>query len=126
MGRPDRWRGGPLRRASITLRNLHLFGATLDAVDYFHIVLVVTALVMCLVHNVIQSRYGRAFYATHAGEVAAGCLGIPRVGPKQLAYTLGAGMAGLAGGLYAHMIGYLGPESFDIARSIGVLVTTAV
>jgi branched-chain amino acid transport system permease protein len=35
-------------------------------------------------------------------------------------------MAGLAGGLYAHMIGYLGPESFDLARSIEVLVTTVV
>ncbi len=111
---------------STTLRNLHVFGVTLDSLDYFRLVLIVTAVVMWLVHNFIQSRYGRAFYAIHASEVAAGCLGIPRAGTKRMAYTLGAGMAGLAGGLYAHMIGYLGPESFDLARSIEVLVTTVV
>ncbi len=111
---------------STVLRNLHVFGYTLDALDYFRLVLIVTVIILWLVHNFIQSRYGRAFYAIHASEVAAGCLGIPRAGTKQLAYTLGAGMAGLAGGLYAHMIGYLGPESFDLARSIEVLVTTVV
>ncbi len=111
---------------STTLRNLIVFGYTLDGLDYFRLILIVTAIVMWLVHNFIQSRYGRAFYAIHASEVAAGCLGIPRAGTKQMAYTLGAGMAGLAGGLYAHMIGYLGPESFDLARSIEVLVTTVV
>jgi len=111
---------------STTLRNLTLFGFTLDALDYFRLVLLVTVVVMWLTHNFIQSRYGRAFYAIHASEVAAGCLGIPRAATKQLAYTLAAGMAGLAGGLYAHMIGYLGPESFDLARSIEVLVTTVV
>jgi len=111
---------------STTLRNLQVFGITFDALDYFRLVLIVTALVMWLVHNFIQSHYGRAFYAIHASEVAAGCLGIPRGGTKKLAYTIAAGMAGLAGGLYAHMIGYLGPESFDLARSIEVLVTTVV
>lgn len=111
---------------STTLRTLSVFGITLDAIDYFRIVVVVTAVVMWLVHNFIQSRHGRAFYAIHASEVAAGCLGIPRAGTKRMAYTIAAGMAGLAGGLYAHMIGYLGAESFDLARSIEVLVTTVV
>ncbi|MFO1028222.1 MAG: branched-chain amino acid ABC transporter ATP-binding protein/permease [Acetobacteraceae bacterium] len=111
---------------STTLRTLKVLGFSLDALDYFRLVLVVTAIVMWLVHNFIQSHYGRAFYAIHASEVAAGCLGIPRGGTKRMAYTLAAGMAGLAGGLYAHMIGYLGPESFDLARSIEVLVTTVV
>lgn len=111
---------------STTLRNLNLLGLTLDSLDYFRVVTIVAAIVLWLMHNFIQSRYGRAFYAIHASEVAAGCLGIPRAGTKQLAYTIAAGMAGLAGGLYAHMIGYLGPESFDLARSIEVLVTTVV
>lgn len=109
-----------------TLRTLKVLGFSLDALDYFRLVLVVTVVVMWLVHNFIQSHYGRSFYAIHASEVAAGCLGIPRGGTKKLAYTIAAGMAGLAGGLYAHMIGYLGPESFDLARSIAVPVTTVV
>jgi ABC-type branched-subunit amino acid transport system ATPase component/ABC-type branched-subunit amino acid transport system permease subunit len=111
---------------STTLRTLKVAGLSLNSLDYFRLVLIVTAVVMWLVHNIIQSRYGRAFYAIHASEVAAGCLGIPRGRTKKFAYTLAAGMAGLAGGLYAHMIGYLGPESFDLSRSIEVLVTTVV
>ena len=111
---------------STTLRNLLVFGWKLDAIDYFRLVLVVSIATMWLVHNFIQSRYGRAFYAIHSSELAAGCLGIPRAGTKRLAYSLAGGLAGLAGGLYAHMIGYLGPESFDLSRSIEVLVTTVV
>ena len=112
--------------ASTTLRNLTLFGWTLNSTDYFRVVLAVTAVMMWLVHNFIQSRYGRAFYAIHYSELAAGSLGIPRVATKKLAYTLAAGMAGIAGGLYAHLVGYLGPESFALPRSIEVLVTTVV
>ncbi len=111
---------------STTLRNLLVFGWKLDSVDYFRLVLVVAVVIMWLVHNFIQSRYGRAFYAIHSSELAAGCLGIPRARTKRLAYSLAGGMAGLAGALYAHMIGYLGPESFDLSRSIEVLVTAVV
>lgn len=111
---------------STTLRNLLIFGWKLTATDYFRLVLAITAAAMWLVHNFIQSRYGRAFYAIHHSELAAGSLGIPRAATKRLAYALAGGMAGLAGALYAHMIGYLGPESFDLSRSIEVLVTTVV
>lgn len=111
---------------STTLRNLLIFGWKLTATDYFRLVLAITAAAMWLVHNFIQSRYGRAFYAIHHSELAAGSLGIPRASTKRLAYALAGGMAGLAGALYAHMIGYLGPESFDLSRSIEVLVTTVV
>lgn len=111
---------------STALRNLIIVGWKVDAVDYFRLVLIITVAIMWLVSNFIQSRHGRAFYAIQASEVAAGCLGIPRAATKRLAYTLAAGMAGLAGGLYAHMIGYLGPESFDLPRSIEVLVITVI
>ena len=111
---------------SSTLRTLTLFGIKLDAVGYFRTVLLSTAATMWLIHNFIQSRFGRAFFAIHASEVAAGSLGIPRAGIKRLAYTISGALAGLAGAFYAHLVGYLGPESFDLPRSIEVLVTTVV
>ncbi len=111
---------------SSTLRTLTLFGLKLDAVGYFRIALLATAGTMWLIHNFIQSRYGRAFYAIHASEIAAGSLGIARAGTKRLAYTISGALAGLAGAFYAHLVGYLGPESFDLPRSIEVLVTTVV
>src|SRR5208337_3703873 len=111
---------------STTLRTLTLLGVKLDAVGYFRVVMLATAATMWLIHNFIQSRYGRAFYAIHASEIAAGSLGIPRAGTKRLAYTIAGALAGLAGAFYAHLVGYLGPESFDLPRSIEVLVTTVV
>jgi branched-chain amino acid transport system permease protein len=111
---------------STTLRTLTVLGLKLDAVGYFRVVLLATAVTMWLIHNFIQSRYGRAFYAIHASEIAAGSLGIPRAGTKRLAYTISGALAGLAGAFYAHLVGYLGPESFDLPRSIEVLVTTVV
>jgi branched-chain amino acid transport system permease protein len=108
------------------LRTLVVFGLKIDAAWYFRIVLIVTAAVMWLLHNFIQSRFGRAFYAIHVSEVAAGSIGIPRAATKRLAYVLSGALAGLAGAFYAHLVGYLGPESFDLPRSVEVLVTTVV
>jgi len=108
------------------LRTLVVFGIKIDAAWYFRIVLIVTTAVIWLLHNFIQSRFGRAFYAIHVSEVAAGSIGIPRAATKRLAYVLSGALAGLAGAFYAHLVGYLGPESFDLARSVEVLVTTVV
>lgn len=108
------------------LRTLVVLGLKIDAAWYFRIVLIVTTAVMWLLHNFVQSRFGRAFYAIHVSEVAAGSIGIPRAATKRLAYVLSGALAGLAGAFYAHLVGYLGPESFDLARSVEVLVTTVV
>lgn len=111
---------------STTLRNLTILGMKIDAVDYFRILLVVTALLLWLLRNLTQSRIGRAFFAIHHNEFAAGSIGISRRGTKRLAYALSGALAGLAGGFYAHLVGYLGPESFGLQRSIEVLVISIV
>jgi branched-chain amino acid transport system permease protein len=111
---------------SAALRTLTILGVRMDGAAYFQLVLLVTALVILLVRNLTQSRIGRAFYAIHVGEVAAGSIGIPAGATKQLAYALSGALAGLAGALYAHLVGYLGPESFALPRSIEVLVIAIV
>src|SRR5690606_28923520 len=74
----------------------------------------------------VKSHYGRAFYAVHVSEIAAGSLGISQAAVKRAAYAISGGLAGLAGGFYAHMIGYLTPESFGLMRSIEILVMSIV
>lgn len=111
---------------SAALRTLSILGLPVDGVTYFQIVLLVTALVLVLMRNLTQSRIGRALFAIHVSEVAAGSIGIPAGATKQLAYTLSGALAGLAGALYAHLVGYLGPESFALPRSIEVLVISIV
>jgi len=81
---------------------------------------------MLMLRNFVKSHYGRAFYAVHASEIAAGSLGISQAAVKRAAYAISGGLAGLAGGFYAHMIGYLTPESFGLMRSIEILVMSIV
>ncbi len=112
--------------ASPALRSLTIVGISLDEFDYFRLVLIATAVILWVLHNAIQSPLGRAFYAIHANEMAAGSLGISRSGAKRQAFALSGVLAGIAGAFYAHLVGYLGPESFGITRSIEVLVISIV
>jgi len=111
---------------SAALRTLTILGVGVDGLGYFQLLLFLSAGVILLVRNLAQSRVGRAFYAIHVSEVAAGSIGIPAGRIKQLAYALSGALAGLAGALYAHLVGYLGPESFALPRSIEVLVIAIV
>ena len=111
---------------SPALRTLSVFGMKMGPVGYFQLMLVVTAIVLWLLRNFITSPFGRAFFAIHVSEVAAGSIGIPRAGTKREAYTLSAALTGLAGGFYAHLVGYLGPETFNLHRSVEALVMAVV
>ncbi|XAH22378.1 branched-chain amino acid ABC transporter ATP-binding protein/permease [Xylophilus sp. GW821-FHT01B05] len=111
---------------SPALKTLSLFGYGIGPVGYFQFALVTTALVLWQLRNFLMSRYGRAFFAIHASEVAAGSIGVDRNGTKREAYTLSAALIGLAGGIYAHLVGYLGPESFGLHRSVEALVMAVV
>ncbi|OYD81950.1 branched-chain amino acid ABC transporter ATP-binding protein/permease [Azospirillum brasilense] len=108
------------------LRTLTLFGWPIGPVAYFQITLAVVAGVVWLLRNFVTSPFGRAFFAIHVSEVAAGSIGVPRARTKRNAYMLSAALAGLAGGFYAHLVGYLGPETFGLHRSVEVLVMAVV
>lgn len=111
---------------SPALRTLSFLGWRIDPVAYFQIMLAVVAGVVWLLRNVVTSAYGRAFFAIHVSEVAAGSIGVARAATKRNAYTLSAALAGLAGGFYAHLVGYLGPETFGLHRSVEALVMAVV
>ncbi len=111
---------------SAGLRTLSVLGAKLDAGDYFRVLVVVTACVLLVVRNLSQSRYGRALCAIHHSEFAAGSVGIARGRARQSAYAVSGGLAGLAGAFYAHLVGYIGPDSFGVSRSVEVLVVSIV
>ncbi|MDM9558448.1 branched-chain amino acid ABC transporter ATP-binding protein/permease [Bordetella petrii] len=111
---------------SSQIGTLQVFGWHIDTVAYFRILLAMLLGVMLLLRNFVKSHYGRALYAVHVSEVAAGSLGISQAAAKRTAYAVSAGLAGLAGACYAHMIGYLTPESFGLMRSIEILVMSIV
>ncbi len=78
--------------------------------------LVVTNLFL---RNLEQSRLGRAWVALREDELAAACMGLNPAKLKLSAIALGAGIAGLAGALFAiaqQTTG--GPDSYDFNRSM--------
>lgn len=68
-----------------------------------------------------RSRVGRAFAAIKADEAAAEAMGINTTYYKLLAFALGALIAGIAGGLSAHLTFFIGPKDFDYNRTVEIL-----
>src|SRR5437762_8743604 len=79
------------------------------------------AAVILLSRHVALSTHGRALFAIRDDEVAAEALGVDTTRYKVLAFALGSFFAGIAGGLFAHFLGYLNPQSFQFVKSIEVI-----
>lgn len=75
-----------------------------------------------VVHNLVNSRSGRAITATRDNRIAAESIGINVTKNKLLAFTISAAIAGVAGVLYAHNLSMLKVSVFDYNLSITFLV----
>jgi len=71
--------------------------------------------------HLAHSTHGRALFAIRDDEVAAEALGVDTTSYKVLAFVIGAFFAGIAGGLFAHYLSYLNPNSFTFIKSIEVI-----
>ncbi|TDV55385.1 branched-chain amino acid ABC transporter permease [Actinophytocola oryzae] len=97
-----------------------------DDVQYAYLTWAALALVLLVAHNLVRSRPGRGLRALATSEVAAAASGVP-VGRYRLAvFALSAAFAGLAGGIYAYYLGYLGPGSFPVLLSVEYVVMAVV
>jgi branched-chain amino acid transport system permease protein len=72
----------------------------------------VVALVMAL-EKLVRSPWGRVLRAVREDERAARALGKNAAHYRLQAFALGGAVMGLAGGLEAHLIGFIAPEAFD-------------
>ena len=85
-------------------------------------VLLSTFFTVWLIRRYVSSTYGKGIIAIHQDEVAAEIMSVNTNKMKLVAFMVSAGLAGLAGGLFAHILGYINPSSFDILRSTECLV----
>ena len=79
-------------------------------------------LVVILVRNLLRSSYGRAVISVREDEIAAKAMGIDVAEYKIIAFVLGSFLAGLAGGLYAHINGFLHPDTFNFIKSFDPMI----
>jgi branched-chain amino acid transport system permease protein len=73
-----------------------------------------------------RSRLGWALVSMREDETAAACLGIHLTYYKVVAFVLGAMMAGLAGGMYAHLNYLITPRDFGFFIAVDLLIYNIV
>lgn len=86
------------------------------------ILLLILAFLVFFCTRLNRSRVGRAFAAIKADESAAEAMGINTTYYKLLAFALGALIAGIAGGLSAHLTFFIGPKDFAYHRTVEILL----
>jgi branched-chain amino acid transport system permease protein len=74
----------------------------------------------------LQGKLGRAFRTVRESEIAAASYGINIALTKTLAFGISAFFAGIAGALYAIVIGYINPDTFAINLSLLLLIGVVV
>lgn len=87
----------------------------------FTIAFIFAVITIVIIYNIIHSSQGRAMLSVRENEIAAESMGINAFKYKIMAFVIGAFFAGLAGGLYAHYMGYIQPTAFDFNKSIDYL-----
>jgi branched-chain amino acid transport system permease protein len=92
---------------------------------YFWISWSVALITLYWLRNLLHSRYGRSWRAVRSNDVAAELAGLHIGRNKILAFTISAGLAGLAGALLAMTISLASPGVFPLALSFS-LATGAV
>lgn len=107
----DAWTGGPNGLIGVP-RLFYGLGRDLRPVAQFLVVAVAVALVIYLFSRLSNSPYGRVLWSIREDERAAQSIGKDVTRYKIASLMIGSAAAGLAGGLYAHYIGYVVPDQF--------------
>lgn len=91
-------------------------------VNYYHLVLLTAALSIAVCALILHSRVGRVLLAIRQNEALAEAVGVSTWRYKLFAFVVSASLAGLAGALYAHYIGFLNPEPFGVDQSLNAIL----
>jgi branched-chain amino acid transport system permease protein len=79
-------------------------------------------LTIVFIRNLLNSSYGRAIVSIREDETAATSMGINVPFYKTITFVIGSFLAGMAGGLYAHVNGFLHPNTFSFVKSFDPLI----
>ncbi|MFA5853319.1 MAG: branched-chain amino acid ABC transporter permease [Spirochaetales bacterium] len=88
----------------------------------FTVIFFATFLTVVIIRNLIQSSHGRAMISIRENELASELVGIDTTKYKVLAFSIGAFFAGIAGGLFAHLLQLAHPTQFGFIKSVEVLI----
>ena len=84
------------------------------------------ALTVAATARLARSPIGRTLMAVRESEPLAAAVGLDVMAAKRMAFTISVAFAGLAGGLFAGFIGFLGPESANVETTFNTLLYVMV
>jgi branched-chain amino acid transport system permease protein len=80
-----------------------------------------TILCVWIINNFVRSTLGKALNAVRDDEMAAEAMTVNTRRTKMTAFLFGAFWAGVAGGLFAHVLRYVNPATFGLQKLAEVL-----
>lgn len=92
----------------------------------FYLALALAAVAYALTRRLARGRLGRSFVAVRDAELVAETFGVNVWQTKTRLFAASASYAGVAGGLYAMLLEFIGPENFGITLSISFITLIVV
>ena len=99
-----------------------VFGLKITShVSFLVLVGVFCALILWATQRIVRSPFGRVLKAIREDEVFSQAAGKNVAAYKVLVFVIGAGMAAVAGVMYAYYVSFIDPTSFTVMESIFIL-----
>jgi branched-chain amino acid transport system permease protein len=101
---------------------LNLFGLEIESGErLYYLIWGVLLLAIWLARNLLDSRSGRAIRALRGGQAMAASMGVDVFKAKMTAFLIAAGLAAIAGWLYAFTQRFVSPAPFGLNAGIDYL-----
>ncbi|MGA8010390.1 MAG: branched-chain amino acid ABC transporter ATP-binding protein/permease [Thiomonas sp.] len=101
---------------------LHLFGWAIETGrQFYYLIWIVVLAIIWTVHNMLDSREGRAMRSLKGGVLMAEAMGVNTSWFKTILFVLAAQYACVSGWLYAHMQRFVNPTPFSLGQGIEYL-----
>ena len=104
---------------------LAVSGRSALRVQNYYIACGVVLAALLLLQNMVRSRVGRSLLAIHDRETAANAMGINTSSYKLKAFVLSAMLAAVAGVLFTHYTGGIGPSEASALKSVRYVALAA-
>jgi len=88
----------------------------------FSFIFAAAFLTLVVIRNLVESSHGRALVSIRENELAAELAGVDTTRYKVLAFAVGAFFAGIAGGLFGHLLQIAHPTQYGFMGSVLVLI----
>lgn len=102
------------------------WGSAGRKLEFYYLVCACLLATIVLVNRVVRSPFGRAFEALRDSPIACDCMGVSVYRYKVYAFVVSAGLAGLAGALFAWSERYVSPNTYSFELTVLFLLAVTM